>query len=206
LITDRRRFGEDRLERIVEEAVEGGVNLVQLREKDLPEEALLSLARRLRRITQCRALLTVNGSVRVALEAGADGVHLRDESADADPTKRRDDLKDARAEGLLIGRSVHDAEGAEWAAESGADYLQLGSIFETASHPGEKPGGVELIREVRRAVSLPIIAVGGITERNAGACIAAGASGVAVISAIGMARNPRRAAQGLREAIQGAKA
>ena len=105
---------------------------------------------------------------------------------------------------LIVGRSVHDPDGARRTAESGADYLQLGHVYATASHPDDPPKGIGLIRSARGATRLPIVAVGGITPENAAECIAAGADGVAVISAIGCAADPKTAAERLWAAITSA--
>jgi thiamine-phosphate pyrophosphorylase len=156
------------------------------------------LTRRLRAATRGAALLVMNGGPDLALAAGADGVHLKDESRRAAWTALAGDARSR----LRIGRSVHDAAGAQAAEAAGADYLQLGTIYETASHPGEAGRGPELIRTVRSAVASPIVAVGGIDETNAGACMRAGASGVAVISAIGSASDPYAAARRLRAALE----
>lgn len=219
LITDRKRFGEERLPEIVSRAVDGGVNLVQLREKDLPAEALTLLASELRRVTRGRALLVVNGPPEIARSVGADGIHLPEPRRSTFPVLRSAfreersrcplseqeplhvELGTWNVERGLVGRSVHDVEGAREAARGGADYLQAGHVFETASHPGEPPRGTEWLRDVCRAVSVPVIAVGGVTAGNVGACIRAGARGVAVISAIGTADDPRSAAQEMWEAL-----
>ena len=176
-------------------AIEGGVNLVQLREKDLPGGELLRLAEKLRAITQSKALFFVNERLDVALACDADGVHLGEEAL---PVKAARKLVGDR---LLIGRSVHTVAGARKAEEDGADFIQLGTIFESRSHPGVAPAGVSLLKEVRAAVSLPVIAIGGIKTFNVGEVMDAGASGVAVISAILAAPDPRSAAQELYQAM-----
>ena len=131
-VTDRALCrGADGLVAAVEAAVSGGADAVQLREKDLAEAELLPLARRLRAVTEGRALLIVNGPLEVALAAGADGVHLP-EDAPMPLRPRR---------GFLVGRSVHSAEAARRAEAEGADYLVAGPVYETRSHPGVEPAG-----------------------------------------------------------------
>ena len=206
LITDRAVCGgTERLEWAVEAAVAVGVDLVQLREKDLDAVPLLALAERLRQVTQGKALLFVNAVTRaqieVALAAGADGVHLGEEALT---------VPQARAlmgdRGLLIGRSVHDLAGARKAAEAGADLLQAGSVFPSGSHPGQAPAGVALVKRVASAVVVSVLGVGGITAANAEEVIGAGADGVAVIREVLTARSPYRAAQRLRRAVDRAYA
>ncbi len=197
LITDRRVCGgTERLEWAVEAAVAGGVQLVQLREKDLPGGKLLAMAERLRRCTQGKALLFVNERVDVALACDADGVHLGEEGLSVAEARRA-----AQGRELLIGRSVHHVAGALEAAEAGADLLQVGAVYATASHPGVTPRGVGFVSEVAASVGVPVLGVGGITPENAAEVMAAGAAGVAVVRGILVAPSPYRAAQQLREAI-----
>lgn len=191
LVTDRRLAGgADRLVAAVSKAVEAGVNAVQLREKDLPEEELLHLARRLREATRGRALLIVNGSLTVALQSGADGLHLPEASPRPEKTV-----------GLLLGRSVHSVDAARKAEAEGAGYVLAGPVFETPSHPGEAPAGIRLIRGIATAVRLPVIAIGGITPDAVGPVMRGGASGVAVISAILGQRSVSGGARMMREAL-----
>ena len=172
--------------------------MVQLREKDMPPFELLRLARRLRRITEGRALLIVNDRVDVAMLARADGVQLGETALDVA------DVRSLVGPDMLIGRSVHSEVGAVDAECQGADYLVLGTVFESASHPDGRVGGLDLVREVTQAVGIPVLGIGGITADNATGVMDAGASGIAVITAITMAEDPRMAASNLMEAI-GAK-
>jgi thiamine monophosphate synthase len=103
--------------------------------------------------------------------------------------------------GRAIGRSVHSVDAALRAEADGCEYLVAGSVFPTASHPGGPVGGVQLVRDIAAVVHIPVIAIGGITATNARQCIDAGARGVAVISAIFDAEDPRKAAQDLWRAI-----
>jgi thiamine-phosphate pyrophosphorylase len=196
LITDRQRCGETPLEDVVEQAIKGGVNLIQLREKELPTGELLALAMRLREVTRGHALLVINDRLDVAMAAGADGVHLPENG-----------LPVAIARWLLgqhtlIGRSVHSEEAAVEAEQAGADYVQLGTIYATESKPDAKPAGPGLVRKVSRAVTIPVLAVGGVRPDNAAEVIEAGASGASVISAIQGADDPQAAARQLVEAMR----
>jgi thiamine-phosphate pyrophosphorylase len=195
LVTDRQRLGESSLETVVEEAVKGGVNVVQLRERDLPAGELLAMATRLREVTRGRALLIINDRLDVAVAAGADGVHLPESG-----------LPEAFARRLLgrhaiIGRAVHSKEAAVEAEQAGADYVQLGTIYATQSKPDLKPSGPKLVREVSAAVAVPVLAVGGVNPENAAEVIDAGAFGASVISAILGAEDPQAAARQLVEAM-----
>ncbi len=194
LVTDRHLAGgEDALVRAVEKAVDGGVDAVQLREKDMPPAELLPLACRLREVTVGRALLLVNGPLDVALEAGADGVHLPE---DAEPPRG--------PWTFIWGRSVHSAEGAYMAMGEAPRYLIAGPIYETATHPGAAGAGLNLIREIVRVSRVPVLGIGGISGTRARDVMQAGASGVAVISAILAADDPAAAARELRESIDAA--
>ena len=192
LVTDRRLAGGvDALLDAVNEAVEGGVTAVQLREKDLPPEELLPLARRLRAVTRNRAALVVNGPLEVALAVGADGIHLPDGAPMAERHSRP----------FLIGRSVHSLAAAKAAWADCNSYLIAGPIFETASHPNAAPAGLELIESIAAAVAMPVLAIGGITGERVRDVVRAGAGGVAVISDIFSAQSPRKAAQRLKNAL-----
>ena len=196
VVTDRALCGgAEGLVAAVEAAVSGGADAVQLREKDLADGELLPLARRLRAVTQGRALLVVNGPLEVAVAVEADGVHLP-EDAPMLPRPRR---------GFLVGRSVHSAEAARRAGAEGADYLIAGPIFETRSHPGVRPAGLALVEEIARAVRVPVLAIGGVTAGRVEEVVRAGASGVAVISAVlAQPAEGGAAAEALRRALDAA--
>jgi thiamine-phosphate diphosphorylase len=195
LITDRRLCERLSLEEAVARAVGGGVNVVQLREKDLAAARLVPLADRLRAITQDKALLIVNSRLDVALLCAADGVHLPERGPSVAATRR------LAGDGFIIGRSVHSAEEAAKAEEEGADYVQVGAIFPTRSHPGLPAAGLGLLGSVAARVTIPIVAVGGISAGNVGEVMQAGARGAAVISAILDSPSPAAAARRLAEAM-----
>ena len=169
--------------------------MVQLRDKDMPAFDMCALAIELSRAIDRRALLFINDSVDVALACGADGVQIGEHGL---ATQR---AKEKAGRRLLIGRSVHSAAGAAEAASAGADLLILGTIFPTASHPEGPFGGEDLVRETAARVSIPIVAIGGVSAGNAGSVMSAGAFGVAVISAIMDSADPRAASAGLSEAV-----
>lgn len=195
LVTDRTACDGRRLEDVVEAAVEGGVNVVQLREKDLPAADLYGIALRLRQIVGTQALLLINDRIDVAMAAGAHGVEL---GAGGLPTPvARTLIPD-----ILIGRSVHGVAHAAEALADGADLLVVGTMFASRSHPGLMPAGPSLVRKVAALASAPIIGIGGITAANATQVIAAGASGVAAITSITQAPDPREAAARLVAAVQ----
>jgi thiamine-phosphate pyrophosphorylase len=200
LITDRRLCRRLSLAEAVARAVAGGVNVVQLREKDLTAAQLVPLADRLRAITEGKALLIVNSRLDVALLCAADGVHLPEKGPSVAATRR------LAGDGFIIGRSVHSVEEAVKAQEEGADYVQVGLIFPTRSHPGLSPAGPALLKSVAARVSIPIVAVGGITAANVGQVMQAGAKGAAVISAILDSPSPAAAARRLAEAMAEAAA
>ena len=193
LVTDsaRRPEGSGRVSHIVREAVLGGVNIVQLREKHLSQTQLVDLGRRVRDAIDGHALLFINGDVEAAIALGADGVHLPEDGL-AIP-----DVRARVGEHLLISRAVHGIDAALQAERDDADLLQLGTIFETASKPGVPPLGIEGVRAVCAAVRVPVIAIGGISAANAAGVLGAGAAGVAAIGAIFDAEDPRAAAAGL---------
>jgi len=181
LITDRRLFPDDySLFTAVEEALKGGVQAVQLREKDLETRRLLSMAYSLRELTSgYRAKLFINDRVDVALAVDADGVHLGGESMPAFAARK------AAGEAMLIGVSAHSIEEAKKAEAEGADFVTLGPVFETPSKIRYgHPLGPELLREARGKISIPVFAIGGIKKERVGSVLESGASGIALISAI----------------------
>jgi thiamine-phosphate pyrophosphorylase len=169
-----------------------GVDLLQIREPDLSGGDLARLvARVLSAAAGTGAQVLVNDRLDVALAAGADGVHLKGESIDTASVRR---LAPA---GFLVGRSVHSAEEAEQAANDGADYVVVGTVFETSSKPGRSAAGLSLLRETVRQCKAPVLAIGGMSVARAGEVAATGAAGLAAIGlfmgAAGTAEQVRRA-------------
>lgn len=188
-----------RLSVLVEMALEGGVRLVQYRNKSAPPPLRRAQAAELLRI--CRAFgakLIVNDDVRLTVEIGADGVHLgRD---DDDPAAAREVL----GPGRILGVSCYgDLGRAEAAARAGADYLAFGSVFPSVTKPGASPVSLDTLREARRRFDLPLAAIGGITLGNAHGVIDAGADMVAVVADLFDAMDIRQRAEDFQKLFQG---
>jgi len=180
LVTDRRRLSDpdlDALVRFAGTAARAGVNLIQIRERDLDDRTLLDLTRRIvSAVEGTAAAVVVNDRLDVAMAGGACGVHLRADSISA--TRARA----FAPRGFLIGRSVHGVAEAEAAASTDVDYLVAGTIYATPS----KSGNVSLLgtaglRTICGAISVPVLAIGGITTDKVEDIAAAGAAGVAAI-------------------------
>ena len=197
LVTDRHRTGGRPLLDVVEAALRGGVDAVQLREKDLTGGALFELAGQLRELTHRHgARLLINDRVDIALGVGADGVHLPVDSFT--PT----DARRLLPKGALIGASTHCLEQARVAAGGGADFIVFGPIFDTPSkRTFGAPVGLDALTQVTRTVILPTLAIGGLTVDRVPTVRACGVSGIAVVAAILEADDPRAAAAALRNAL-----
>lgn len=195
LVSDRTLAPSKPLAGVLIQAAADSVTAVQLREKDLPAAELLQLALKLKAGLPESTQLIINDRVDVALAAKANGVQL---GAGSIPVHHARNL----APRMLIGASVHGLEEAAGSEEGGADYLIVGTMFPTRTHPGKEPEGLELMRAVRARTTLPLIGIGGITAENAASVMAAGADGVAVISEILGAADPAGAARRLWRALQ----
>lgn len=176
---------------IANAAVRANVPMVQLRMKGASSKEMYEAARTLRAITQGKAILIVNDRLEVALTAGTDGVHLGKEDLPIDAARR------IAPKGFLVGASASDTEEAKKAEALGADYLGVGPVFATKNKLDEPPIGLARLSEVCGVVSIPVLAIGGITLENAPQVMQAGASGVAVISAILDAKDPLAAIRSL---------
>ena len=197
LVTDRRlSLGRSTVE-VVAAAVSGGVTCVQLREKHCSTREFLEEARRVRELLAGTGVpLIINDRLDVALAVAADGVHLGQHDMH---------LSDARrlvGERLVIGISAESVADAIRAEAEGADYIGVSPVFTTPTKMDTAPPlGLEGLREIRRAVSLPLVAIGSIRHDNAAEVLRAGADGLAVVSAIVSAPCPRTAAAALRQQI-----
>jgi thiamine-phosphate pyrophosphorylase len=166
-VTDRRQ-GD--LLTHVSRAVGQGVDMIQVREKDLPASELLDLVNRIKTAAfGTRTKVLVNDRLDVALASGTDGLHLPGNGLPADRVR-----KYVR----LVGVSVHSVEEAAEAERQAADFVVFGPVFET---PGKQPVGIEALRRVADAVSIPVLAIGGITAENTETVMRTGAAGIAAI-------------------------
>ncbi len=186
------------LPEIVAAAVASGVDIVQWRDKG-PASETFDIAWRLREITDGHCLMVINGqpnySPYMVRKVSADGVHQPEDS------RYSVEICRAVVGGGLVGRSVHSVDAACEAAAQGADYLIAGTIFDSQSHPGIAPAGLGFLRDVCAAVSVPVLAIGGVTPQNLELCLEAGAVGVAVLSPIMRATDPKTVAQEYRAAL-----
>ncbi len=198
LVTDRSLSCGRTTVEIVEAAITGGVCCVQLREKNLGTREMVEEAKALMALLKPRNIpLIVNDRVDVALAADADGVHLGQSDMH---------ISDARAlvgPGKLIGISAETQEDAIRAEREGADYIGVSPVYSTATKTDiAKPLGLEGVREMRRNVTIPLVGIGGISEKNAADVMRSGADGVAVVSAIVSAACPESSARRIFEQIQ----
>jgi len=197
LITDREQALGRNLEFVVEEALRGGVRAVQLREKDLSSKELYERAYDLRKLTsRYGAKLIINDRVDVALAVEADGVHVGAQSIPIYKVRR------LLGESRLIGVSCHNQVQAITAQDMGADFITFGPVYHTPSKAAYgDPVGVEKLGQVCELLEIPVFALGGVKAGNCGEVIDRGARGVAMISAVISAPDPREAARTLLSAL-----
>lgn len=178
-------------------AVKGGADVIQLRDKTMSKRELYLTALELRQITKDGGVgFIVNDSLEVALAAKADGVHLGQDDLPLEAARR------ITPKDFIIGISVNSAALARKAEDGGADYVALSPVFDTTTKEDVGPGkGLEVLKEIRAAVSLPIIAIGGIDKANVRSVLAAGADGIAVISAVVGQKDIEGAARDLKTVI-----
>lgn len=183
-------------------ALAGGADMIQLRDKAGDLRELLPQARAIQALCRSHgAVFIVNDRLDLALAAGADGVHVGQDDLPAEAARR------LLPPGRILGVSTHTREQAEAARRVGADYIGFGPMFPTGTKDtGYTPRGLEGLRDVRAAISLPILAIGGITLDTVDGVIAAGATAPAVISAIVAAPDIAGAAAAFRKRVAAAKA
>ncbi|MED1863025.1 thiamine phosphate synthase [Fictibacillus nanhaiensis] len=190
--------------RILLQAIEGGITAFQFREKGincLTGQKQLEMAKRIKKVCQeHNVLFIVNDDLELMKAVDADGLHVGQTDGKLDIIRRE-------TEGKLLGVSAHTLAEAEDAIVHGADYIGAGPIYQTSTKSDAKiPVGVELVTELRsNHINVPLVGIGGITHENADKVIEAGADGVAVISAISGASNPKSASINLFHTIQNQK-
>lgn len=196
-VTDRHWLNGRTLVDVVKESLDGGVTMIQLREKSLDEGKFLEEAKELQALCRERHVpFIVNDNVDIAKAMDADGVHVG-----------QDDMAalDARAklgQDKLIGVSAHTVEEALLAEKQGADYLGVGAVFPTSSKSDVGEMSYETLKAICKAVSIPVVAIGGISGENVGKLADSGICGVAVISAIYAAKDVKAAAADLKATVE----
>ena len=194
-VTDRHWLSGRTLFDVVKESLEGGVTFLQLREKDLDEEHFFEEAVELQELArEYNVPFVVNDNVDIALRMDADGVHVGQEDMAA---------KDVRAligEDKILGVSAQTVEQAVLAEKQGADYLGVGAVFATGSKADAVDVSHETLKAICEAVSIPVIAIGGITEKNVSELSGSGIVGIAVISAIYAKEDIKKASADLKKA------
>ena len=191
-----RSAGERALADLLRAAVAGGVEIVQLREKHLEDGELVAVAGAARALCErLGALLIVNDRPSVAIEAGADGVHVGQEDMGVA------EVRELVGPDMLIGLSTHAPEEIDAEDAALADYIGVGPVHETPTKPGRPAVGLELIRYAAVHAPVPFFAIGGLHGGNLGEAIEAGARRAVVLRAIAEAEDPQSAARALREQL-----
>lgn len=195
LVTDSEPIGGD-LDRFLAEVLDAGVQMVQLREKQMEAGPLLRIARLVRKRTAAAgALFIINDRVDVAMAAGADGVHLGQQDLPAAEARRQ------AGDELLIGLSTHSVSQLDSAMASPADYCAVGPVFATPTKPGRPAVGLDLVRAAAGRTAKPVFAIGGIDTTNVAEVLDAGARRVSVVRALTQSEDPGAAARELRKAL-----
>lgn len=196
-VTDRHWLKGRSLRQVVEESLDGGVTMVQLREKQLEEGAFLEEAKELQLLCRQRHIpFLVNDNVDIALAMDADGVHVGQSDMEAL------DVRKKLGPDKIIGVSAQTVEQALLAQAHGADYLGVGAVFPTGSKDDAVEVPFETLKAICQAVSIPVVAIGGISKANVERLSGSGICGVAVISAIYGAPDIEKAARELKEATR----
>lgn len=193
-ITDRGSLDKNVFFEKIEEALQGGVTILQLREKELDEDSFTDEAIEVKAL--CRKYgvpLIINDNVDVALKSGADGVHVGIEDMPIDEIRRK------APDSFIIGATCKTVEQAQSAESLGADYMGVGAVFPSPTKKNAVRITREQLKEICSSVSIPAVAIGGITLENVGGLQGGGMSGIAVVSAVFSADDIQKAASLLKE-------
>lgn len=197
LVTDTGICPRENLLTCVEEAILGGVTMVQLREKDISSRAFYEEAVALKKITQkYHVPLIINDRLDIMLAVDADGLHIGQSDIPAAVARR------LMGGDKILGLSAGNLIEAQQAKLDGADYLGIGAIFPTSTKKDARFIGTETLREIKKAVALPMVGIGGIQKGNIDALYGSGIDGVAVVSAIMGSDDPGNAARALRDCVE----
>lgn len=196
-ITDRHWLNGRSLYEVVKESLDGGVTFLQLREKQLDEDHFLEEAKKLQGFcSEYNVPFIINDNVEIALAINADGVHIG--QSDMEMKEAREKLGPDK----IIGVSAHTKEEALLAQAQGADYLGVGAVFPTSSKDDAESVSYETLKAICEVVSIPVVAIGGITRENLHQLSGSGVSGISVISAIYAQSDIKEAARELKQCVQ----
>lgn len=196
-VTDRSWTGQQSLYEQIEEALKGGVTMVQLREKQLSEDELVAEAIQIKELChRYEVPLIINDNVDAALKSGADGVHVGIEDAPVSEIRRR------AGDDFIIGATAKTTEQAKAAEAAGADYLGVGAVFPSPTKKNAIRITPQDLREICGSVAIPAVAIGGITGDNVSEIKGGGMAGVAVVSAIFAAEDIQKAAAELKTKVK----
>ena len=196
-VTDRHWLNGRTLYEVVKESLDGGVTFLQLREKTLDEAHFLEEAKELQKLCkEYKVPFIINDNVDIAKAMDADGVHVGQDDMEAL------DVRAKLGPDKIIGVSAHTVEEALLAEKQGADYLGVGAVFPTSSKSDVGEMSYETLKAICKAVSIPVVAIGGISGENVGKLAGSGICGVAVISAIYAAKAVKAAAADLKTTVE----
>jgi thiamine-phosphate pyrophosphorylase len=178
-VTDRTWVGKQTLAQQIEETLKAGTSFLQLREKELSEEEFLEEAIKIKKIAKTYHIpFVINDNVEIALKCNADGVHVGQNDM------RTNEVRNVLGDDKIIGVSVQTVEQAKIAQSQGADYLGVGAVFNTSTKKDVAEVSYDTLKDICRAVTIPVIAIGGISINNIQKLKGSGIEGVAVVSAI----------------------
>ena len=193
-ITDRRNLDKKVFFEKIEEALQGGVTILQLREKELDEDSFINEAIEVKNICRKHGVpLIINDNVNVALKSGADGVHVGIEDMPIEEIRR------TVPDSFIIGATCKTVEQAQSAERLGADYMGVGAVFPSPTKKNAVRITREQLKEICASVSIPAVAIGGISLENVDELMGGGMSGIAVVSAVFSADDIQKAASLLKE-------
>ena len=193
-VTDSAWVGEKTLYQQIEDALKGGVTIVQLREKNLDDDAFVKEAIEVKKLChRYNVPLIINDNVSVALKSGADGVHVGVEDTPVS------EIRKIVPKDFIIGATCKTVEQAKIAENSGADYMGVGAVFPSSTKENALRITTEQLKEICSSVSIPAVAIGGITAENVMEIKGEGIAGIAVVSAIFSAENIEKATQELKK-------
>ncbi len=196
-VTDRHWLNGRSLYEVVKESLDGGATFIQLREKTLDEASFLDEARQIKKLCEeYKVPFVINDNVEIAMAIDADGVHVGQSDMEAG------NVREKLGPDKIIGVSAQTVEQAVLAEKRGADYLGVGAVFPTGSKDDALEVSHETLKEICEAVSIPVIAIGGITIDNTKELAGSGIVGVAVISAIYAKEDITQAARELRKVVE----